>query len=85
MSHARRFVLVVEDNPDHALLVKLALARVDPDLEPGLPVDSVMSYGCRQGIAQGLGEELADAFHGVLAFGNVVAVVEVEGGQRFAG
>lgn len=33
MSHARRSVLVVEDNPDHALLVKLALARVDPNLD----------------------------------------------------
>ncbi|HSG07767.1 MAG TPA: response regulator [Longimicrobiales bacterium] len=33
MSHARRSVLVVEDNPDHALLVKLALARVDPSLD----------------------------------------------------
>jgi CheY-like chemotaxis protein len=33
LSETRRRILVVEDNPDHALLVRIAAERVDPTLE----------------------------------------------------
>ena len=39
MSHPRRGILVVEDNPDHALLVRLAAERVDPSLDVRLCAD----------------------------------------------
>lgn len=39
MSEERRILLVVEDNPDHALLVRLAAERVDRNLDVRLCSD----------------------------------------------
>jgi len=39
LSDARRRILVVEDNPDHALLVRLAAERFVPDLDVSVCAD----------------------------------------------
>lgn len=44
-----RTVLVVEDNPDHALLVRLAAERVDSDLDVRVAVDGRQAVAYLEG------------------------------------